>query len=57
MTSPRSSISGEIKGTEGETFTVKGFNGDKPYTIGKDGVVILGPPFKFDASNIDTFNF
>jgi rhamnose transport system substrate-binding protein len=50
-------ISGEIKGTEGETFTVKGFNGDKPYTIGKDGIVILGPPFKFDATNIDTFNF
>ncbi len=50
-------ISGEIKGTEGETFTVKGFNDDKPYTIGKDGVVILGPPFKFDATNIDTFNF
>ena len=28
-------------GTEGETFTVKGLNGDKPYTIGKDSVVIL----------------
>ena len=50
-------ISGEIKGTEGETFTVKGFNDDKPYTIGKDSVVILGPPFKFDSTNIDTFNF
>ena len=50
-------VSGEIKGTEGETFSVKGFNDDKPYTIGKDSVVILGPPFKFDGTNIDTFNF
>lgn len=50
-------VSGEIKGTEGETFTVKGFNGDKPYTIGKDSVVILGPPFEFNKDNVDTFNF
>jgi rhamnose transport system substrate-binding protein len=50
-------ISGEIKGTEGETFTVKGLNGDKPYTIGKDSVVILGPPFEFNKDNVDTFNF
>jgi len=46
---------GTIKGTEGETFTVKGLNGDKPYTIGKDGVVVLGPPFVFDKANIDQF--
>ena len=32
-------VKGEITGKEGETFTVKGLNGDKPYTIGKDGVV------------------
>jgi rhamnose transport system substrate-binding protein len=50
-------ISGEIKGSEGETFTVKGLNGDKPYTIGKDSVVILGPPFEFNKDNVDTFNF
>jgi rhamnose transport system substrate-binding protein len=46
---------GTIKGTEGETFTVKGLNGDKPYTIGKDAVVVLGPPFVFDKTNIDQF--
>jgi rhamnose transport system substrate-binding protein len=46
---------GTIKGTEGETFTVKGLNGDKPYTIGKDSVVVLGPPFVFNKTNIDQF--
>ena len=50
-------VSGELKGTEGETFTVKGLNGDKPYTIGKDSVVILGPPFEFNKDNVDTFSF
>ena len=50
-------VSGEITGKEGETFTVKGLNNDKPYTIGKDGVVILGPAFRFDKTNVDNFNF
>jgi hypothetical protein len=36
---------------------VKGLNDDKPYTIGKDSVVILGPAFRFDATNVDNFNF
>jgi rhamnose transport system substrate-binding protein len=50
-------VKGEITGKEGETFSVKGLNGDKPYTIGKDGVVILGPAFRFDTTNVDQFNF
>ncbi len=50
-------ISGEIKGTEGETFTVKGLNGDKPFTIGPKGVVILGPPYVFNKDNVNNFNF
>ena len=50
-------VSGEIKGTEGETFTVPSLNGGKPYTIGKDSIVILGPAFRFDATNVDNFNF
>jgi rhamnose transport system substrate-binding protein len=50
-------VSGEITGKEGETFSVKGLNGDKPYTIGKDSIVILGPAFRFDATNVDQFNF
>jgi rhamnose transport system substrate-binding protein len=50
-------VKGEITGKEGETFTVKGLNGDKPYTIGKDGIVVLGPAFRFDSTNVDNFNF
>jgi rhamnose transport system substrate-binding protein len=50
-------VKGEITGKEGETFTVKGLNADKPYTIGKDGVVILGPAFRFDSTNVENFDF
>ncbi|MDQ6794522.1 MAG: substrate-binding domain-containing protein, partial [Chloroflexota bacterium] len=50
-------VSGQITGKEGETFTVKGLNGDQPYKIGKDSIVILGPAFRFDAKNVDQFNF
>ena len=50
-------VSGEIKGTVGETFTVPSLNGGKPYTIGQDNTVILGPAFRFDATNVDQFNF
>jgi len=48
-------VAGTIKGTEGETFTVPALNGGAPYTIGKDGVVVLGAPFVFNAANIDEF--
>src|SRR6478736_5583707 len=50
-------VSGEIKGTEGESFSVKGLNGDQPYTIGKDSIVVLGPAFRFDKTNVNDFNF
>jgi len=50
-------VSGEISGAEGETFTVPGLNEDKPYTIGADSIVILGPAFRFDETNIDDFDF
>ncbi|GAA4165297.1 rhamnose ABC transporter substrate-binding protein [Phytohabitans flavus] len=46
--------SGMISGKEGEKFTA-GKLGE--YTIGTDGVVVLGPPTVFDAGNIDQFNF
>ncbi|WP_214413699.1 rhamnose ABC transporter substrate-binding protein [Sphaerisporangium fuscum] len=46
--------SGRITGAEGETFTA-GRLGEK--TIGEDGEIILGPPFTFEASNIDQFDF
>jgi rhamnose transport system substrate-binding protein len=50
-------VNGEITGKEGESFTVKGLNDDQPYTIGADSVVILGPAFRFDSTNIDDFDF
>jgi rhamnose transport system substrate-binding protein len=50
-------VSGEITGAEGETFSVPGLNNDEPYTIGADSVVILGPAFRFDSTNVDQFNF
>jgi hypothetical protein len=37
--------------------TAKGLNGDKPSTMDKAGVVILGPTFRFDKTNVDNFNF
>ena len=46
--------SGNIEGKEGETFSA-GKLGSR--TIGKDGVVILGPLTVFDATNIDQFDF
>ena len=48
-------VTGKITGAEGETFTVPSLNNGQPYTIGKDSVVVLGPPFVFDASNIDKY--
>jgi rhamnose transport system substrate-binding protein len=48
-------VSGDIKGTSGETFTVASLNGGKPYTIGQDNVVVLGPPFVFNKDNIDKY--
>nr|MDT0661951.1 rhamnose ABC transporter substrate-binding protein [Micromonospora sp. DSM 115978] len=46
--------SGMITGAEGDTFTA-GKLGE--YTVGPDGVVVLGPPTVFDATNIDQFDF
>ncbi|WP_448626346.1 rhamnose ABC transporter substrate-binding protein [Geodermatophilus sp. URMC 64] len=45
---------GQITGAEGETFTA-GDLGE--YTIGADGVVVLGDPTVFNADNIDDFDF
>jgi rhamnose transport system substrate-binding protein len=46
--------SGQITGAEGEKFKA-GKLGE--FTIGKAGEVILGPPFTFDKSNINDFDF
>jgi rhamnose transport system substrate-binding protein len=47
-------VDGDIKGEEGDTFTA-GDLGE--YTVGADGVVLLGDPFVFNAENIDQFQF
>jgi rhamnose transport system substrate-binding protein len=47
-------ITGEIKGEEGEKFTA-GKLGE--FTVGPDKTVLLGDPFKFNAENIDEFQF
>jgi len=50
-------VSGEIKGTVGETFTVPSLNAGLPYSIGAGNIVVLGKVFQFDATNVDQFNF
>ena len=47
-------LAGDIKGEAGEQFSA-GRLGD--YTIGDNGVVLLGPPFVFTKDNVDNFSF
>ncbi|THF86076.1 rhamnose ABC transporter substrate-binding protein [Deinococcus sp. KSM4-11] len=47
-------VSGQITGKEGEKFKA-GKLGE--YTIGKNGEIIVGPPYTFDKANIDKFDF
>ena len=46
--------SGQVNGTQGQTFTAGKLG---TFTIGADKTVLLGPPFVFNASNINNFNF
>jgi rhamnose transport system substrate-binding protein len=48
-------INGKIKGNVGDKLTVKFPDGSVDYTIAADNVIVLGPPFVFDAKNIDQF--
>ena len=47
-------IEGEITGEEGDTFEA-GELGE--YTVGADGVVLLGDPFEFNAENIGAVSY
>ncbi|WP_295124949.1 rhamnose ABC transporter substrate-binding protein [uncultured Leifsonia sp.] len=47
-------LQGKITGKKGETFTAGRLG---HYTVGADGVVVLGKPFVYDAKNIDQFHF
>jgi rhamnose transport system substrate-binding protein len=46
--------SGKITGAQGQTFTAGKLGS---FTVGADNTVLLGPPFVFNASNINQFNF
>lgn len=47
-------VDGEITGAEGDTFEA-GEMGER--TIEANGIVIVGPPTKFNADNIDDYDF
>jgi rhamnose transport system substrate-binding protein len=47
-------VDGDITGKEGDTFTA-GDLGE--FTVGADSTVLLGDPFKYNADNIDDFDF
>lgn len=47
-------VEGEITGEEGDTFEA-GDLGE--FTVGENGTVLLGDPFRYNADNIDDFNF
>jgi rhamnose transport system substrate-binding protein len=46
--------SGKINGSQGQTFTAGKLGS---FTVGADKTVLLGPPFTFNAGNINQFNF
>jgi len=47
-------VDGTITGAKGDKFTA-GELGEK--TVGANGTIIVGPPTKFNADNIDKYNF
>lgn len=47
-------VSKQITGKTGETFMAGKLG---KYTIGKNGEIVLGPPYTFDKVNIDKFDF
>jgi rhamnose transport system substrate-binding protein len=46
--------SGMITGKQGDTFKAGKLG---QFTVGADGIVVLGDPFTFNAGNVDQFNF
>jgi len=44
----------KVNGSQGQTFSAGKLGS---YTIGADKTVLLGPPFVFNSSNINNFNF
>jgi rhamnose transport system ATP-binding protein len=52
--SPKALATGAIKGAEGDKFTAGKL---KEFTVGANGTVLLGEPYRFNKANIDNFNF
>jgi len=50
-------VKGTITGKQGDTLTVPSLNGGKPYTVGANSTIILGPPLTFNKDNIDQQNW
>jgi rhamnose transport system substrate-binding protein len=46
--------SGKLNGAAGQTFTAGKLG---TFTVGADKTILLGPPYVFDKTNIDKFNF
>jgi rhamnose transport system substrate-binding protein len=47
-------VDGDITGAEGDTFTAGKL---KDFTVGADGTVLLGDPYRFNKDNIGDFDF
>ncbi len=47
-------VEGQITGAEGDTFEAGDLGS---YTVGPEGLVVLGEPTRFNADNIDDFDF
>lgn len=47
-------LDGTITGAEGDTFDAGKLG---QYTVGPDGLVLVGELLKFDASNIDQYDY
>ena len=47
-------VDGDITGKEGDSFDAGDLGS---FTVGADATVLLGDPFKYNADNIDQFNF
>jgi rhamnose transport system substrate-binding protein len=47
-------VDGDIKGDEGDTFTAGNLG---EFTVDADHTVLLGEPFRYNADNIDDFDF
>lgn len=54
----RELLEGRLRGEVGERFTVAGLRGGaREFTVGADGVVVLGAPIVIDGARLDDYDF